>query len=205
MVTRGSVFDVAVDVRVGSATFGKWYGCELSEENKRQLWIPPGFAHGFCVTSDECDFVYKCTAAYAPEHERCVGRAHRERVVARVEGVRCEEVAHGDDAHGVRQGVLALGRFDRLERDLQGGLGDRALLASEDDDRLDIEVHRRSRRGAQDLAAQVDGGDAGHLPHEAVAPVLGDGEHRLSADERDARGAACLVHGALNPKRLPTG
>jgi dTDP-4-dehydrorhamnose 3,5-epimerase len=72
MVTRGSVFDVAVDVRVGSPTFGQWYACELSEENKRQLWIPPGFAHGFCVTSDECDFVYKCTEAYAPECERSI-------------------------------------------------------------------------------------------------------------------------------------
>jgi len=72
MVTRGSVFDVAVDVRRGSPHFGRWFGCELSEENKRQLWIPPGFAHGFCVTSEECDFLYKCTEIYAPENERTV-------------------------------------------------------------------------------------------------------------------------------------
>jgi len=72
MVTRGSVFDVAVDVRRGSPHFGKWVGYDLSEENKRQLWIPPGFAHGFCVTSDECDFLYKCTEIYAPENERTV-------------------------------------------------------------------------------------------------------------------------------------
>lgn len=72
MVTRGSVFDVAVDVREGSPHFGQWVGFELSETNKRQLWIPPGFAHGFCVTSDECDFLYKCTETYAPENERSV-------------------------------------------------------------------------------------------------------------------------------------
>jgi dTDP-4-dehydrorhamnose 3,5-epimerase len=69
-VYRGAVFDVAVDVRRGSPTFGQWYGCELSEENKRQLWVPPGFAHGFCVTSETADFVYKCTSLYAPDSER---------------------------------------------------------------------------------------------------------------------------------------
>jgi dTDP-4-dehydrorhamnose 3,5-epimerase len=71
-VCRGAVFDVAADVRRGSPTFGKWFGCELSEENKRQLWIPPGFAHGFCVTSESADFLYKCTELYAPELERGV-------------------------------------------------------------------------------------------------------------------------------------
>lgn len=71
-VLRGSVFDVAVDVRRGSPHFGRWFGVELSEENKRQLWVPPGFAHGFCVTSDVADFAYKCTALYAPHHERSV-------------------------------------------------------------------------------------------------------------------------------------
>ena len=71
-VTRGAVFDVAVDVRVGSEHFGKWYGCELSESNRRQLWVPPGFAHGFCCLSDETDFLYKCTALYAPECEYSV-------------------------------------------------------------------------------------------------------------------------------------
>ena len=71
-VVRGSVFDVAVDIRKSSPTFGKWVGCELSEENQRQLWVPPGFAHGFLVLSDSADFLYKTTDYYAPEHERCV-------------------------------------------------------------------------------------------------------------------------------------
>jgi dTDP-4-dehydrorhamnose 3,5-epimerase len=67
---RGSVFDVAVDLRRRSPTFGKWVGVELSEENSRQLWIPPGFAHGFLVTSDSADFLYKTTDYYAPQFER---------------------------------------------------------------------------------------------------------------------------------------
>ena len=69
-VTRGSVFDVAVDLRKASPTFGQWVGVELSEENNRQLWIPPGFAHGFLVTSDSADFLYKTTDYYAPQFER---------------------------------------------------------------------------------------------------------------------------------------
>jgi dTDP-4-dehydrorhamnose 3,5-epimerase len=68
-VVEGEVYDVAVDVRVGSPTFGQWADALLSEQNHRQLWIPPGFAHGFCVTSDEALFAYKCTAPYAPRHE----------------------------------------------------------------------------------------------------------------------------------------
>jgi len=71
-VTRGSVFDVAVDVRRGSAHFGKWFGHELSDENHTQLWVPAGFAHGFCVTSEIADFAYKCTEFYAPENERAI-------------------------------------------------------------------------------------------------------------------------------------
>jgi dTDP-4-dehydrorhamnose 3,5-epimerase len=71
-VTSGAVFDVAVDVRKSSPTFGKWYGMELSAENKRQLWIPAGFAHGFVVTSDFAEFLYKTTDYYAPAHERSV-------------------------------------------------------------------------------------------------------------------------------------
>ncbi|HEY1042331.1 MAG TPA: dTDP-4-dehydrorhamnose 3,5-epimerase [Telluria sp.] len=69
-VVSGSVFDVAVDLRRSSPTFGKWVGVELSAENKRQLWIPPGFAHGFVVTSDSAEFLYKTTDYWAPEHER---------------------------------------------------------------------------------------------------------------------------------------
>lgn len=71
-VVLGSVFDVAVDLRKASSTFGKWLGVELSEENQRQLWIPPGFAHGFLVTSDSADFLYKTTDYYAAEFERCL-------------------------------------------------------------------------------------------------------------------------------------
>jgi dTDP-4-dehydrorhamnose 3,5-epimerase len=71
-VTSGAVFDVAVDVRKSSPTFGQWYGLELSAENKRQLWIPAGFAHGFVVTSDFAEFLYKTTDYYAPAHERSV-------------------------------------------------------------------------------------------------------------------------------------
>ncbi len=71
-VVRGAVFDVAVDVRVGSPYFGKWFGLELSEANKKQLWVPPGFAHGFCSLSDDTDFVYKCTGLYSPPDESSV-------------------------------------------------------------------------------------------------------------------------------------
>lgn len=71
-VTRGSVFDVAVDVRRSSPRFGQWSAAELSGENHRQLWIPPGFAHGFLVLSDEADFLYKTTDYYAPECEAIV-------------------------------------------------------------------------------------------------------------------------------------
>jgi len=69
---RGAVFDVAVDVRKGSSTFGIWVGVELSEGNNKQLWIPPGLAHGFLVLSESADFLYKTTDYYAPEHERCI-------------------------------------------------------------------------------------------------------------------------------------
>ncbi len=71
-VISGEVFDVAVDIRKNSPTFGKWVGELLSADNKRMLWVPPGFAHGFYVTSDYAEFVYKCTDLYAPEHERCI-------------------------------------------------------------------------------------------------------------------------------------
>ena len=68
----GAVFDVAVDLRRSSPNFGKWVGCELSAENKRLLWIPPGFAHGFLVLSDSADFLYKTTDYYAPQAEGSV-------------------------------------------------------------------------------------------------------------------------------------
>jgi dTDP-4-dehydrorhamnose 3,5-epimerase len=68
-IVKGTVFDVAVDMRENSSTFGQWVGEVLSEENKKQLWVPEGFAHGFYVMSEEAEFVYKCTDYYAPEHE----------------------------------------------------------------------------------------------------------------------------------------
>ena len=68
----GEVFDVAVDIRKHSPTFGKWVGTTLSAENKQQLWIPEGFAHGFVVLSDYAEFLYKTTDFWAPEHERCI-------------------------------------------------------------------------------------------------------------------------------------
>ena len=71
-VTSGEVFDVAVDLRESSPTFGKWVGVTLSESNKRMLWIPPGFGHGFLVVSESADFMYKTTDYYAPEHERTI-------------------------------------------------------------------------------------------------------------------------------------
>ena len=69
-VTQGSVFDVVVDVRKGSSTFGQWFGLELSAENKKQLWVPAGLAHGFLVTSETAEFLYKTTDYYHPEFER---------------------------------------------------------------------------------------------------------------------------------------
>jgi dTDP-4-dehydrorhamnose 3,5-epimerase len=71
-VVRGAVFDVAVDIRPGSPTFGTWVGAELSEDNNRQLWVPPDLAHGFLVLSDSADFLYKTTDYYAPTQERCI-------------------------------------------------------------------------------------------------------------------------------------
>ncbi len=71
-VTQGAAFDVAVDIRTGSPTFGRWVGVTLSEENFRQLYVPPGFAHGFCALSARVDFLYKCTDYYRPDDERGV-------------------------------------------------------------------------------------------------------------------------------------
>jgi dTDP-4-dehydrorhamnose 3,5-epimerase len=69
-VTQGAVFDVAVDIRQGSPTLGQWFGIELSAENKKQIWIPEGLAHGFLVTSESAEFLYKTTDYYYPEYER---------------------------------------------------------------------------------------------------------------------------------------
>jgi len=71
-VVRGEVFDVAVDIRRDSPSFGQWVGAHLSAENKRQLWVPPGFAHGFLTLSEQAEFLYKTTDYYAPSHERCI-------------------------------------------------------------------------------------------------------------------------------------
>lgn len=71
-VSAGEVLDIAVDIRKSSPTFGKWVSCVLSAENKRQMWIPPNFAHGFVVLSEFADFLYKATDYYAPQYERCI-------------------------------------------------------------------------------------------------------------------------------------
>ena len=71
-VASGAVFDVAVDLRKSSPRFGQWVGVELNETNQKQLWVPPGFGHGFLVLSESADFLYKTTDYYAPAHERCV-------------------------------------------------------------------------------------------------------------------------------------
>jgi len=71
-VTEGEVYDVALDLRQSSSTFGQWYGITLSGENKRLFWVPPGFAHGFLVTSDSAEFQYKCTDYYAPADEHSI-------------------------------------------------------------------------------------------------------------------------------------
>jgi len=71
-VVRGAVFDVAVDIRQSSPAFGQWLGIELTEDNHRQFWVPPGFAHGFVVLTDSADVLYKTSAYYAPAYERCI-------------------------------------------------------------------------------------------------------------------------------------
>jgi dTDP-4-dehydrorhamnose 3,5-epimerase len=81
-VTQGAVFDVAVDIRPGSASFGRWVGVELTGENHKQLWVPPGLAHGFLVLSESADFLYKTTDYYAPQAERCLHWADPDLAIA---------------------------------------------------------------------------------------------------------------------------
>lgn len=86
-VVRGEVFDVAVDLRPDSSSFGQWEGVTLSEENKRQFWVPPGFAHGFVVTSDIADFEYKCTDYYDPSDEGSIAWNDTDLAIAWPEGI----------------------------------------------------------------------------------------------------------------------
>lgn len=98
-VVSGSVFDVAVDLRKSSPTFGRWDGVELSGDNHRQLWVPPGFAHGFVVLSEQADFLYKTTDYYAPEHERCIRWDDPEIGIVWPEGI--EPLLSGKDQQGL--------------------------------------------------------------------------------------------------------
>lgn len=98
-VVQGEVFDVAVDIRKGSKTYGQWVGEILSAENKRQLWIPAGLAHGFVVLSETAEFLYKTTDYYAPAHERCIAWNDPELAIAwPIEGA---PVLSGKDAAGM--------------------------------------------------------------------------------------------------------
>ena len=98
-VTSGEVFDVAVDIRKSSPTFGKWVGEILSAENKKQLWVPEGFAHGFIVLSDTAEFLYKTTDYYAPQFERCI--AWNDASLAIDWAIQGEPTLSGKDAQGV--------------------------------------------------------------------------------------------------------
>ena len=97
-VVKGEVFDVAVDIRQSSPTFGKWVGEILSVENKRQLWVPEGFAHGFVVLSDAAEFLYKTTDYYAPQYERCI--VWNDASLAITWPIHGEPVLSGKDAQG---------------------------------------------------------------------------------------------------------
>jgi dTDP-4-dehydrorhamnose 3,5-epimerase len=99
-VVNGAVFDVAVDIRKDSSTFGKWVGVELTGENHRQLWVPAGFAHGFIVISDSVDFLYKTTDYYAPQHERCIAWNDPE-IGIEWPDVGCQPILSGKDQNGM--------------------------------------------------------------------------------------------------------
>ena len=98
-VTHGEVFDVAVDLRKKSPMFGQWVGKRLSAQNKKQLWIPAGFAHGFVVLSDTAEFLYKTTDYYAPEHERYIRWDDPELAIQWPDGI--EPILSGKDAQGL--------------------------------------------------------------------------------------------------------
>jgi len=100
-VVGGAVFDVAVDIRRSSPTFGQWFGTELSAENKRQLWIPAGFAHGFVVLSEAAEFLYKTTDYWAPEHERCIRWNDAELAIAWPLPAGVQPLVSAKDAQGV--------------------------------------------------------------------------------------------------------
>jgi len=97
-VVAGEVFDVAVDIRKSSPTFGKWVGAILSAENKKQMWVPEGFAHGFVVLSDNAEFLYKTTDYYAPQFERCI--VWNDASLAINWSIQGEPVLSGKDAQG---------------------------------------------------------------------------------------------------------
>ena len=101
-VTAGTVFDVAVDMRKSSATFGQWVGLELSAENKRQLWVPEGFAHGFYVMSDFAEFVYKCTDYYHPASEVSLSWNDVQLNIAWPVPVGSEPMLSGKDKNGIK-------------------------------------------------------------------------------------------------------
>lgn len=105
-VVQGEVFDVAVDIRQGSPTFGQWVGEILSADNKKQLWIPAGLAHGFLVLSDSAEFLYKTTDYYAPAHERCL--AWNDPDLAINWPISGAPILSAKDAAGLRMAELAL-------------------------------------------------------------------------------------------------
>jgi len=102
-VVRGEVFDVAVDLRPDSSSFGQWEGVILSEENKRQFWVPPGFAHGFVVTSDTADFEYKCTDYYDPSDEGSIAWNDTDLAIAWPEGIEMKLSAKDAEAPSFKE------------------------------------------------------------------------------------------------------